>query len=211
MFGRNRQVNLFREFRIDNFLNEKEIDIKKKIGRYSDSTLATINVEIEIEKLIDSANLVVPNLKKEKTKTSITTEKMTGKQLPSGTRFEMGRNYDIEIANYNIPFNGNKEFFKCYPSKNISFRPLSVELQEGLLTIKLTNWLNGISGKDEVIDMLKNELINYVESIELVLTQLQEDIDGYKTVLEKKMRIELETLIKKVNIKNESNDKLNPF
>ena len=52
MFGRNRQVNLFRELRIDNFLNEKESDIKKKIGRYSDSTLATINVESEIKKLI---------------------------------------------------------------------------------------------------------------------------------------------------------------
>jgi hypothetical protein len=37
------------------------------------------------------------------------------------------------------------------------------------------------------------------------------DIDTYISVLEMKIRTELEALIKKVSIKNESNDKLNPF
>lgn len=211
MFGRNRQINLFRELKIENFLAEKEREIKNKIGRYGDSTLVSLDVEKEIMKLIRESNLQIPKLIKAQTRTSITTEQMTGQQLPSGTRYQMGKKYDIEIANYNIPFEGNKELFKCHPSKSIGFPNLGIELQQEYLTIKLTNWLGGISGKDEVIENLKNELVRYVESIEQVLLELQSDIDEYLPLLENKIRIELSTLIKRVNIKNESNDKLNPF
>jgi len=211
MFGRNRQVNLFRELRIDNYLIEKEREIKNKIGRFSESALASMDVDSEVKKLINNASLDLPKLKKEDTKSNITTEEMTGQQLPSGTRFVMGRVYEIDIANYKVPFSGNKDFFKCHPSKNISLRPLGIELQNDSIIIKLTNWLGGISGNDEAIERLKNELISIIDNIETILTQLQNDIDEYIPILEKRIESELTALIKKVNIKNESNDKLNPF
>lgn len=211
MFGHNRQINLFREMRIDTFFTEKEGTIKNKIGRYSETTLSSLNVEDEIRELINNSDLNVPTLEKEKTKTSITTEKMTGMQLPPGTSFQRGKIYEIEIANYTIPFTGNAEFFKCLPTAGQKFRPLSVERHQNSIIIKLTNWLGGISGNDKAIEMLKTELVSHVESIENVLNQLRADVEQYKPILEQKIQAELDKLIKKVNIKNESNDKLNPF
>ncbi|GAA4279309.1 hypothetical protein [Aquimarina mytili] len=211
MFGRNRLINLFKEIRIHNFLSEKERNIKNKIGRYSEMALASLNVKAEIENLIRDEDLNVPKLQKEKTQTSITTEQMTGMQLPPGTSFIRGRIYDVEIANYTIPFIGNGEFFKCLPSAGQNFRSISVEKHQNSIIIKLTNWLGGISGNNEAIEMLKAELVKQVESIESVLEQLEKDIDEYKPILKKKIESELDKLIKQINIKNESNDKLNPF
>lgn len=211
MFGKNRQINLFREIRIDNFLNEKERDIQNKIGRYSETTLASLDLQTEIKKLIKASNLIVPKLQKENTETSITTQQMTGMQLPSGTSFVRGKIYDIEVANYTIPFSGNADFLKCLPSTGQNFRPITVERHQDSITIKLTNWLGGISGNDVAIDSLKKELVTNVESIESVLKALESDIEQYIPLLEKRIESELKRLIERVNIKKESNDKLNPF
>jgi hypothetical protein len=209
MFGKNRQINLFREIQIDNFLNEKERNIQNKIGRYSETTLASIDVQTEIKNLIRDANLIVPKLQKENTKTSITTEQMNGMQLPSGTGFVRGKIYDI--ANYTIPFSGNADFLKCLPSTGQNVQPITVETHQNSITIKLTNWSGVISGNEAEIEMLKKELVTNVESIENVITALESDIEQYIPILEKRIESELNRLIKQVNIKNESNDKLNPF
>lgn len=197
--------------KIDNFFSEKEGTIKNKIGRYSEATLASLDLQEEIKKLVNDSELNVPKLEKEKTRTSIITEKMSGMQLPPGTSFQRGKLYEIEIASYTIPFTGNGDFFKCLPSAGQNFRPLSIEKHQNSIIIKLTNWLGGISGNEAAIEMLKKELVSYVENIENVLEQLQTDVDQYKPLLEKKIEAELGKLIKKVSVKNESNDKLNPF
>jgi hypothetical protein len=170
-----------------------------------------LDVDTKIKKLINDADLKVPTLQKEKTVSTITTEKRTGQQLPSGTRFVMGKVYDIEIASYKIPFIGNSDFLKCHPTNNISLAPLGIELQNDSFIIKLTNWLGGISGNEDAIEKLKTDLVAIVDNIETILSQLQTDIDNYIPNLESKIKSDLESSIKKVNIKNESTDKLNPF
>jgi hypothetical protein len=211
MFGRNRTVKLFRELNLINFLAEKEQEIKNDIGRYTENRIASIDIEEEVKRIVKGINLTVPKLEKTSTKTTIETEKIDYRHLPAGTRFIMGKIYDVETAVYKIPFNGNQDFFKCHPSENTPFRPLEVEIQQNYLIIKLTNWLEGISGKDEVIKRLSDELLQYVESIEKVLSKLEIEVIDFESVLKEKIKIELNTLIKKVKIKNESKDKLNPF
>ncbi|MAC95432.1 MAG: hypothetical protein CMC96_08015 [Flavobacteriales bacterium] len=211
MFGRKKYVNLFREIQLPHYLTEKEDEVKNKITGYSDSVLANLDKEREIENLVDDLDLEVPSLLKEQTKSSIIIEEMSGQQLPAGTEFVMGRRYNIEVANYTIPFKGNKDFFKCVPSKTYGFKPLEVEIKDNTMVVKLTNWLGGISGNDKVIESLKNELKNYVSAIEDVLELHQNDIVEYVPILKKKIDSVLQPLIEKVNIKNNSSDKLNPF
>ncbi|MFY0629727.1 MAG: hypothetical protein JXR05_05055 [Flavobacteriaceae bacterium] len=211
MFGRNREIKLFKEIRIDSFLDEKEREIQNKIGRYSDHALISLNIEKEIQSLIGYANLKVPKLRKEETTSNITTQQMNGQQLPSGTRYQMGKTYDIEVANYSIPYTGNGEFLKCQPSNTTNHRPIIVEKQENSILIKLTNWLQGITGNDKGIEEIKAELIKNTDIIESELELLRNDIQEYIPVLEKRIELKLKKLIEKVNLKNDSNDKLNPF
>lgn len=209
MFRRNQQIELFREVRLEAFLNQKIRNIQNTIDRYTESHISNINTENEINSLIASSGLNVPKLKKEDTSTEITKEQISGHQLPSGRTFVPGRLYEIEIANYTIPFTGNREFFKCLP-KSFSLRTVIATLGQNSLTIKLTNW-GKISGNDEAIEYLKTELLRNVEVMENYLTALQKDVDEVIPELKKNLTSYIENMKKNIDVKNDSSDKLNPF
>lgn len=209
MLGRNQQIELFREVRLEAFLNQKIRSIKNIIDRYTESHISNINTEIEIKSLIESSGLNVPKLKKVETSTEISEEQISGYQLPSGRSFVPGKLYEIEIANYTIPFSGNGDFFKCLP-KSFSQRIVLAILSQNSLTIKLTNW-GKISGNDEAIKYLKTELLQNVEVVENYLSALQKDVDEFVPELEKSLTSYIENMKKNINVKNDSSDKLNPF
>ncbi len=209
MFRKNRQIELFREMKIEAFLNQKLRNIKNTVDSYTESHISSIDTEKEIESLISSSELNVPKLRKEDTSTSISEKQISGHQLPSGRTFVPGRLIDIEIANYSIPFSGNKSFFKCLP-KSFSQRAVIADLNQNSLTLKLTNW-DKISGNDKAIEYLKNELLRNVEVIENYLAALQKDVDEFIPELEKSLTSYINDLKKDIDVKNDSNDKLNPF
>jgi hypothetical protein len=209
MFSRNQQIELFREMKIEAFLNQKIRNIKNTLDRYSESHISSATTEKEVKSLIESSGLNVPKLKKEETSTSISEEQISGYQLPSGRSFVPGKSYEIEIANYSIPFSGNKDFFKCLP-KSFSQRTVIADLNQNSLTIKLTNW-GKISGNDEAIEYLKTELLRNIEVIESYLTSLQKDVDEFIPELEKSLTSYIDNLKKNITVKNDSSDKLNPF
>lgn len=209
MFRRNQQIELFRELRLEAFLNEKIRNIKNTIDRYTESHIKSINTENEINSLIESSGFDAPKLKKENTSTAITEEKISGYQLPSGRTFVPGKLYVIEIANYTIPFSGNREFFKVLP-KSFSKGTAIATLGQNSLTVKLTNW-EKISGNDKAIEYLKTEFLRNVEVIESYLAALQKDVDEVIPELKISLTSYIENMKKNIETKNDSNDKLNPF
>ncbi len=209
MFSRIEEIELFREVRLEAFLNQKIRNIQNTIDRYTESHISNINTENEMNSLIDSSGFNVPKLKKEDTSTEITKEQISGHQFPSGRTFVPGKLYEIEIANYTIPFSGNREFFKCLP-KTFSERTVIATLGQNSLTLKFTNW-GKISGNDEAIEYLKTELLRNVEVIENYLTELQKDVDEVIPELKKSLTSYIENMKKNIDVKNDSSDKLNPF
>jgi len=209
MFRRNRQIELFRESKVDVYLNQKIRAVQNKVDRYTESHIANLNIEKEITSLIDSCDLNVPLLIKENTSTSITEQQISGHQFPSGRTFVPGKIYEIELANYSIPFSGNYDFFKCLPT-SFSARTVIADLNQSTITITLTNW-GKISGNDEVIEHLKSELLRNIEVVENYLKALKNDIDKFIPELEKSLKTYLEERKKSIEIKSDSSDKLNPF
>ncbi|MBF4505920.1 hypothetical protein IRZ83_04510 [Flavobacterium sp. JLP] len=204
-----RSTTLFKEQTLSTYLSNIELTLKNKIDRYTDFTLINLNVENESEKLIKELQLFVPKLIKESTTTSIKKESIDGRQLPSGSYFTPGKLIEIEIANYNIPTSGNNDFFKCAPN-GFQAMEINVELNIHDINIQLTNY-SIISGNDEAIEGLKNLLLKYIEIIEKYLltikTETEEFIPKMKENLVKNLTRKKENAI----LKDESNDKLNPF
>ncbi|WP_346984732.1 hypothetical protein [Chryseobacterium sp. POE27] len=146
---------------------------------------------------------------KEKTNTGISTLTLSGHQLPPGTPFEYGKEYEVEVANYTVPFVGNPEFFKTYSNKFNNTNVSSV-LNRNNLVFKLTNY-GEISGNDSAIEQLKQEFLLNIESTERMLQQIQEELSVYLPNLKILIIEGFENRKKILESKKDSISKLNPF
>jgi hypothetical protein len=210
MYKRNPRITtLFREQRLDVYLNNVEITLKNKIDRYNDYTLLNLKIEEESDKLIKELQLFVPKLIKENTTTSITKEKIDGRQLPSGTSYYPGKLYEIEIANYNIPTSGNNDFFKCAPN-GYQAMDVNVELNIHDMNFKFTNY-SKITGDDEAIEGLKNLLLQNLEIVDKYLLTIKSEVDEFIPKLRERLVNYLTQKKENAKLKDESKDKLNPF
>jgi hypothetical protein len=210
LYKRNQRLTtLFKEQRLDVYLNNVEISLKNKIDRYNDYKSINLNVEEESDKLIKELQLFVPKLIKENTTTSIIQEKIDGRQLPSGTSYFPGKLYEIEIANYNIPTSGNNDFFKCAPN-SYQAMDINVELNIHDMNFKFTNY-SKITGNEEAIEGLKNLLLQNIEIVDKYLLTIKSEVDVFIPKLRERLVNYLTQKKENAKLKDESKDKLNPF
>lgn len=210
MYKRNLKITtLFREQRLDVYLKNIEIALKNKIDKYNDYKLLNLDIEEESDKLIKELQLFVPKLIKEDTVTSITQEKIDGRQLPSGTSYYPGKLYEIEIANYNIPTTGNNDFFKCTPN-GYQAMDVNVELNINDITFKFTNY-SKITGNDEAIEGLKNLLLQNIEIVDKNLLTIKSEVEEFIPKMRERLINYLSQKKESAKLKDESIDKLNPF
>ena len=210
MYSRNKKAtNLFREQRLSGYLNDIELTLKKKIDRYNDYSLINMDVEKESEKLIKELQLFVPKLIKGDTTTSITQENIDPRQLPSGTYFTPGRLVGIEVANYTIPTSGNNDFFKCAPN-GYQAMEINAELNLHDLKFRLTTF-STITGNEKAIEDLKNLLLKNIEVVEKYLETIKVELDEFIPKLKEALVNYLTAKKTKAILKDNSNDKLNPF
>jgi hypothetical protein len=202
-------IKLFNEKRIEDYFNQIDRSLKNEVDNYSDQNLVTLNVNQTTDMLFGRYEITIPKLEKDKTTTSITQESISGHQFPAGTTFQPGKMYEIDIANYRIPFTGDYELFKCLPTV-FTYKAVEAELTRNSIIIKLTNW-GIIRGNDKAIEDLKNLFLQYIGYIEEYLNAIKNDVDKYLPVLNLKIKSYLEERIKQAKIKFDSNDKLNPF
>ena len=210
MYQRNSKITtLFKEQNLNVYLNNVEISLKNKIDRYNDYTLLNLNVENESDKLIKELQLFVPKLIKEETTTSIIQEKIDGRQLPYGTSYSPGKLYEIEVANYNIPTSGNRDFFKCAPN-GYKGMDINAELNIHDINFKYSNF-SKITGNDEAIEGLKNLLLQNIEIVEKYLLAIKSEVDEFIPKLREILVKYLTQKKENAKLKNESKEKLNPF
>jgi len=201
---------LFGTQRIEDYLMQVERNIKNQIDRLSEQYLNTLDVEEAVDKLIVQYKITTPVLDTSKTKSTISTEQISGHQLPPGTAFQMGKKYDIEIANYQIPFSGTAELFECSPTVMTGLVNNVIVNVNGFILIQLTNW-GKLSGNDKAIEGIKLELLGMVERIDKNLKNIENDVFKFNDTLKPKLVTYLTEKVKRIRLKNESSDKLNPF
>jgi hypothetical protein len=202
-------MKLFREQKISAHLLGVEKKIQDQIDGYSDEKLVQIEGDKTILGLLKQYEIKVPELDKSLTKTFLSTKKISGWEFPSGTRFEHGRIYEIEIANYVVPFSGDGEIFSCTPTSFVNGL-IEAEVSRNTVTLQFTNY-GTIAGNDEAIESMKQLFMKYVESIEENLTALKSDVEQNSPRQKLKFKSYLDEKIRKAKFKFDSGDKLNPF
>lgn len=202
-------ISLFRGIRIEVFFDQLERTIANEIDSFSDHHLLSLNIDDTTNKLILKHKIVVPSLDKPLISNSISEEQVSGDQLPSGTAFHPGTIYKIEVVHYSIPFDGDGRFFEYCPTI-FTGATLDANIDPPHLIISLTRYCK-ITGNNEIIEQIKNELIRKIEIIEQNLNYLITDVQRFSPILESKIKSYLTKKIKHVTTKNDSSDQLNPF
>ncbi|MCD1117888.1 hypothetical protein [Chryseobacterium turcicum] len=202
-------TEFFREKKIEIFFLEKQKKIVDEIKSYSESSINKINFEEEADNIIKRSNFKVPKLIKEGTTTGISTLILSGRQLPPGRFYQQGRNYEVEVADYGVPFEGNKDFFKIYPSKYHS-KNVEAVLNTNGLVFRLTNY-GKITGNETEIENLKREFLANIDATEKTLLQIEKELTDYLPKLRALIIQSLENRKQFLNSKKDSTDKLNPF
>ncbi len=201
---------LFGTQKIENYFNQIETSLKKQINGIPEDQLISINIEDEVDKLLKRNKIEVPVLDTSKTESYIKAEQVPGTQLPSGMLFQMGKLYDIEMANYSIPFKGTSELFNCSPTVMIGIVNDVILNVNGFLSFKLTSW-GKITGNNEAIEAIKKQLLSMVERINENLKNIENDVNNFNSRIKPIMVSLLTERVKYTKLKNDSSNKLNPF
>ncbi len=202
-------TELFREKKIEIFFDENQKRIIEDIKSFPQKLINEIDFEEEAENILKRSSFNVPKLMKEKTTTGISTLFLSSNQLPPGTLFQYGKKYEVEVAEYTVPFVGNSIFFKLYPNKYHS-KSLAAVLSNDNLVFKLTN--HGlITGNEPGIELLKQEFLSNIEATEKTLLQIEEELSVYLPKLKVLIIEGLKSKKQHLDIKRDSTNKLNPF
>ena len=202
-------TQLFNEKKVEVFFNEKQKIIIEGIKSYSEVLINEIDFDVEAENIIKHSGFNTPKLIKEKTTTGISTLILSGDQLPPGTPFQYGKKYEVEVADYRVPFVGNADYFKIYPNK-FNNTNLSSILNRDSLVFKLTDY-GKISGNDLVIESLRQEFLLNIETTERILLQIEEELSFYLPNLKIVIIESLKSRKQLLDSKKNSINKLNPF
>jgi len=202
-------TQLFNEKKVEVFFNEKQKRIIEDTKSYSEALINEIDFDVEAENILEHSGFNTPKLIKEKTTTGISTLILSGDQLPPGTPFQYGKKYEVEVADYRVPFVGNAEYFKIYPDK-FNNTNLSSVLNKNSLVFKLTDY-GKISGNDLVIESLRQEFLLNIETTERILSQIEEELSFYLPSLKIGIIESLKNRKQLLDSKKDSINKLNPF
>ena len=184
MYIKNRQTELFKEHKIESYLNKIRESILEKIEKYNDIYISNVDINKEIEKILykyDLVTLKVPTLNKETISSSITEHKISGHRFPKNIKVDKNEEYEIEQVNHLVSFIGNEELFNYSPSSN---NPKTVKacIHSNRLEFTLSNW-NKIRGNEETIEKLKKEFSDDLDIIETNLSALKKDVNLFKNDL----------------------------
>jgi hypothetical protein len=202
-------VTLFNQIKIEAFFDELGRAIAREIDSLPDTTVVSLDIDKSTKDFISQHKINVPSLVKDSITNPILESQVAGHQLPAGTPFHPGSMYTIEIVNYTIPFNGDSRFFEYIP-RNFGGALVEANIEARQLTIPLTRFCK-IAGNNEIIELIKNEFIRKVETIELNLNNLSNDVQQFTPILESNIKAFLNKKINQIKMRNESSDKLNPF
>ncbi|WP_223032769.1 hypothetical protein [Hanstruepera marina] len=181
MYIKNRQSELFKEYKIESYLSKIRESILKKIEKYNDIYILNADINKETDKILykfDLVTLKVPTLNKETISSSITNHKISGHRFPKNIKVDPNEEYEIEQVNHLVSFVGNEELFNYSPN---SINPKTVKacLHSDTLELTLSNW-NKIRGNQETIEKLKKEFSDDLDIIETNLSALKKDVNLFK-------------------------------
>ncbi len=200
---------LFQQYTLSNHLNNIELVLKGKIDKYTDSKIINIDINSEAALLLDSVKINLPEINKKETQTSIDKENIRGEQFPPGTSYVRGKQYEIEVAKFTLPYTGDSEIFKCKP-QNFYGKPINVILSNDKINFSYTNY-STITGKDSIIEGMKNDYLACIDIIEKNLEQSKIEIDTFFEYLSAKITSYLTKRKEQVILREDSKNKLNPF
>lgn len=202
-------MTFFRERPIKTLFSQIERSIFNNIDSYSEATLLNLDTENATDSLLQTNKFKIPILQKERITSSIVSEKLSGFQMPGLTTFRSGQTFDVDSAVYNIPFEGNSDFFSFIPSE-ISLTKLQGDVLNTSITITLSKY-EKIIGNDKNITEINDAIIKIVDEIEKSLQVLENDLKKFMEELRPKITSYLKPRIEESKSKNKTEDLLNPF
>ena len=199
------KITLFNDINFSQFVGDREIYLKGKILSSEDPYISSIipNIDKEIDKLIDSCDLVdVPILKKDEIKRTIKKVLAEDEEEFSGISFP---GTPIEVAIYNVPFKGNQQFFKCnlrnYDVKKPTIR-VDLTLDSLIFKFYPTRGEN-ITGNSELIKEFKSSFSKEIKIIEDVLQEIRKQIGKYRIGLKEILKTEVLILADRIKEEEE--------
>lgn len=203
-------TQLFRQEEVADYFKELEQIIQNQIDRYKENHLLELDIEETVEELFEEHEQRIPVIHKDDITWKFSTTQMSGYDFPSGITFTPGKVYDVEYANYTIPFSGDSVFFKSKPKNPSTGWSMQADLKNSSLVLSLTRY-GKLQGNNQALEEVRTQLINHLGQIEIILKQLQNDCDDFNQQLKPFIKAYLEKKISDLKTKNDSLDKLNPF
>jgi len=202
-------AQLFKGRKIADYFSQLKQNIQNDIDTSPDDELTGIDTDQIVDGLFKSYCQTTPKLNKGDISSRILSTEISGRELPSGTMFEPGKMYEIDTAHYTVPFSGNQIFFECSP-----IAPAGLNMQATVnnrrLLMQVTKY-NKLSGNDQLLEKIKQSFKANIDEIERILKMLETHCVAFNDELKPFIKNYLEKKISAINIKNESEDKLNPF
>jgi hypothetical protein len=180
-----------------------------EIAETSEKMFLSTSTDTLIDNFYGKMKLSVPVLIKEKTTSQIKTQAIRGEQLPAGTSFVPGRLIEIEVVDYSVPFAGDARMFKYFPRNNSGWS-MAATVERNQVIFTLTNW-STISGRDDVINNLREMSKSAILSMEDQLSRIAVETEQFNLSLLEKIKAAYEKRGKEIKMRVDSNNKLNPF
>jgi hypothetical protein len=200
---------LFNQVRLEVYLDQIKRNIQSDINNYTETHIATLDIEAVVEQLFTKHSLRFPIIKEEDIETNIRTKLFYGHELPSGTPFNLGAQYPVDIATFLIPFSGNRELFRCIPTRLVGGIEAAT-ISEGRILIELTDW-GKLVGNDKALKKIQDEFAKRFKNIQDNLASLKTETDTFFESLKPIIGKYLTDRVTYVKLKIESSGKLNPF
>ena len=189
--------------------------MKQKTLNYNSAQISSIDIDDEIETLISSCNLNVPELKTEQMQDPkiVPVEEVRSQDA----LYRRGQLDKYEFIIYTVPFEGNSKIFLCKPI-DYNGRLINVYLEPKSFSIKLSKNRMMISPDDQLkaeltslfsqkIEIIENILGALRAELEEHLVKLKDNLKSYIHSLEKEIK---EREAKQIQKKNSESD-MNPF
>ena len=161
------------------------------------------------ERVFNSAKISVPKLHLDQTKVDIKQEEISYRNAPIGISFSTSGSRIIEYAIYSIPVSGDMELFAYLVRPYIDRRTTYVEYKN-LYYKEYSNVQ--ISGKDELINQIKNRVVGFTTNVNTNLKQFEDEVNNFhETKLKPTINEFIKSEIAKRNLTSDSVSKLNPF
>ncbi len=161
------------------------------------------------ENVFNSVKIKIPKVHLDQIKIDIKAEEISYRNAPPEISFSVSGSKIVEYAIYIIPVSGDMELFGYIIRPYINRRTTYIQYNN-LYYKEYSN--NPISGNDDLINEIKNRVVNFINNVNSSLKQFEGDVENFhETKLKPIIDTYIQSEIAKRNLTSDSISKLNPF